>query len=103
MRAILRFLGFLATVGGFIALVIDVTRFMANHIWRPATLLDALSSVAPNAGASLPAAAENLAGALAERAVTATLSAPACIAGLIAGFALMYIFRQRPRDGEPDF
>lgn len=101
MRAILRFLGFLAVVGGFVALVIDATRYIANDVWTPLTLLDALNATASDAGARLVASATSLAGATAGHVVASALTAPTSAAGLIGGFVLMFLFRRRSADDTP--
>ncbi|GHE70639.1 hypothetical protein GCM10019059_32990 [Camelimonas fluminis] len=103
MRAILRFLGFLAVVGGFVALVIDVTRYLANDAWAPARLQGALDAIVTDGGARLAASVSAMAGTMAGSAVTMALAAPASITGLIGGFLLMFIFRKPGRDETAPF
>lgn len=103
MRAILRFLGFLSVVGGFVALVIDVTRYLANDAWTPVTLHGALDAIVTAGGARLAASVSGIAGALAGGAVTTALAAPASITGLLGGFVLMLVFRKRDRDETSPF
>lgn len=102
MRAIMRFLGFLAVVGGFVALVVDVTLFMANDVWQFASLQSVLNTLFPGAGMSLSAAAGDLAGswpgAWASTAVATLLAAPASVTGIVGGFLLMLLFRNRNHD-----
>ncbi len=103
MRAILRFLGFLAVVGGFVALVIDVTRYLANNAWAPATLRGALDAIVTDGGARLAASISGIAGAPAGAAVASALTAPASITGLAGGFIVMFLFRSRDQDGASRF
>lgn len=98
MRAIMRLLGFLAVVGGFVALVIDVTLFMANDVWSFTTLRGALDAIAPGASLRFGGEASDLAGVWAGSILNGALSAPASLTGLIAGLILMLLFRKRTDD-----
>ncbi|MFC0282534.1 hypothetical protein ACFFJB_02705 [Camelimonas abortus] len=95
MRAMMRFLGFLAAVGGFIALVLDMTRYLANGAWTFCTLADALNGVAPGAAAAFAAFAGGHGGPWAGAAAERALACPAAAAGLAGGFLIMFLFRRR--------
>ncbi|CAM5772369.1 PetM family of cytochrome b6f complex subunit 7 [Bosea minatitlanensis] len=101
MRFLVRSVGYLLVAAGFIVLVIDGARAIANALLRFTTLGDLLAAIAHDRYLSLgPAVERNLHPLLWDPVLLSALQAPACLVALAFGFALLWLGRApEPRIG----
>ena len=91
LRFLSRFLGFLCLAGGFVALVYDGARSVANNTVRVTTLSEVLFTVFKDKSGALQASVQGLAPWLWDLLVLPLTLAPASLIGLGAGAVLLWL------------
>jgi hypothetical protein len=91
LRFLSRFLGFLCLAGGFVALVYDGARSIANNGVRVTSLSDVLLTLFKDKAAGLQAAVQGVAPWLWDLAVLPLTLAPASLIGLVLGAVLLWL------------
>ena len=91
LRFLSRLLGFLCLAGGFVALVYDGARSIANNGLRVTSLSDVLLTLFKDKAAGLQAAVQDVAPWLWDLAVLPLTLAPASLIGLVLGGALLWL------------
>lgn len=98
MRFLLRLIGYLSVAAGFVALVIDGARSIANAGLRFTPLGEVLIAVIQERYQQIqPAIERNLHPWLWDPLVLSVLRAPAAVIALLLGFALLWLGR-RPQE-----
>ena len=97
MRFLARIIGFLCVAGGFVALVIDGTRTIANASWAPLALGDVAGRAFPKLLPALQPAVERLHPLLWSPLLTSLLATPAFVVGIGLGFVLLLLGRRPVR------
>ena len=98
MRFLLRLIGYLAVAAGFVALVIDGARSIANAGLRFTSVSDVLIAVIQERFQLIqPAVERNLHPWLWDPLVLNVMRAPVAAAALLLGFALLWLGR-RPQE-----
>lgn len=97
LRFLSRLLGFLCLAGGFVALVYDGARSIANNGLRVTSLSDVLLTLFKDKAAGLQATVQGVAPWLWDLAVLPLTLAPASLIGLVLGAALLWL-GQPPRE-----
>lgn len=90
-RFLARILGFPLMAGGFVALVYDGARSIANNGLRVTTLSEVLSTVFKERAGALQAGIEGAAPWLWNPLALLLTLAPASVAGLVLGTALLWL------------
>jgi hypothetical protein len=97
MRLLARIIGFLCVAGGFVALVIDGTRTIANGFWAPMALGDVAARAFPKLLPTLQPAVERLHPLLWSPVLTSILATPAFMVGMGFGLLLLLLGRRPVR------
>lgn len=98
MRFLLRLIGYLSVAAGFVALVIDGARSIANAGLRFTPLSEVLTAVIHERYQSIqPAIERNLHPWLWDPLLLTLLRAPVAVVALLLGFALLWLGR-RPQE-----
>jgi hypothetical protein len=97
MRFLARIIGFLCVAGGFVALVIDGTRTIANGAWAPVALGDVAAGAFPKLFPMLQPAVERLRPFLWSPVLATVLAAPTFVVGMGLGFLLLLLGRRPVR------
>lgn len=99
MRLIARVIGFLCIAAGFVALVVDGTRTIANDTWMPTPLGDIAARTFPAIYADIgPTISRSVHPLLWDPILISIFTAPAFVVALGLGFALMILARRRRED-----
>ena len=91
LRFLARILGFLLMAGGFVALVYDGARSIANNGLRVTTLSEVLFTLFKDRAGALQASVEGVAPLLWNLLVLPLTLAPASVIGLALGAALLWL------------
>lgn len=95
LRFLSRFLGFLCLAGGFVALVYDGARSIANNSLRMTSLSDLIFTVFKEKAGALQGSVQGLAPWLWDLLVLPLTLAPASLIGLGLGAVLIWLGRPR--------
>lgn len=97
MRFLLRLIGYLVVAAGFVALVIDGARSIANAGLRFTPVGEALSAAIQERYSLIqPAIERNLHPWLWDPLLLTLLRAPVAVVALLFGFGLLWLGRRRP-------
>ena len=92
MRVLLRLVGYLLVAAGFVALVIDGARSIANSALRFTALSDTLIAVLHERYALIqPAVERNIHPLLWDPLLLSLMRAPVALVALVLGFALLWL------------
>lgn len=95
MRFLLRLLGYLWVAAGFVALVIDGARSIANSALRFTAVSETLTALIHERYAQIqPAIERNLHPLLWDPMLLSVMRMPTSLAALLLGFALLWLGRQ---------
>lgn len=95
VRFLLRLIGYLSVAAGFVALVIDGARSIANSGLRFTVLSETLTSVMHERYASIqPAIERNIHPLLWDPVLLSLMRAPTAFLALLLGFALLWLGRR---------
>jgi hypothetical protein len=98
MRFLARIIGFLCVAGGFVALVIDGTRTIANGAWAPVALGDVAAKAFPKLFPLLQPAIERSVHPLVWSPILTTiLAAPTFVVGMGLGLLFLLLGRRPVR------
>lgn len=94
MRFLVRSVGYLCVAAGFVALVIDGARSIANALLRFTTIGEVLAALLHDRYAALgPMIARDLHPLLWDPVMLSVMQAPAALAALTLGFVLLWLGR----------
>ena len=96
LRFLSRFLGFLCLAGGFVALVYDGARSIANNDLRVTPLSDLILTVFKEKGGTLQSSIQGIAPWLWDLLVLPLTLAPVSLIGLVLGAVLIWLGQPRP-------
>ncbi|UZF92078.1 hypothetical protein [Bosea sp. NBC_00550] len=95
MRFLLRLVGYLCIAAGFVVLVIDGARSIANSALRFTAVSETLTAVIHERYALIqPAIERNIHPLLWDPILLSVMRAPTALAALLLGFALLWLGRQ---------
>jgi hypothetical protein len=97
MRFLARLIGFLCVAGGFVALVVDGTRAIANGAWAPVALADVAAKAFPKLFPLLEPAVRNVHPLLWSPVLTSLFAAPTFLVGMGFGSLLLLLGRRPAR------
>ncbi len=96
MRFLVRLLGFLFVAGGFVSLVVDGTRAIANGAWAPVPFGETAFRAFPKYFPIIePAVARHVHPLLWDPVLLTLFTTPTFIVAGLAGFLLMFLARRR--------
>jgi hypothetical protein len=91
VRFVLRALGLMLLAAGFVGLVIDATRSIANSAVTFMPLRDLVATVSPRSLAVLEPTVKGVAAVLWDPVATTVLLAPAAVLGVVLGALLLWL------------
>jgi hypothetical protein len=99
MRFFVRLVGFLCVAGGFVSLVVDGTRAIANGSWAPTPFGDVLQRAFPKTFPLIePMVTRHIHPLLWDPILVRLFMAPTFIVALVFGFVLMALARRRQEE-----
>jgi hypothetical protein len=99
MRFFIRLIGFLCVAGGFVSLIVDGTRAIANGVWTPTPFGDVVQRAFPKTFSLIePAITRHVHPLLWDPILVRLFMAPTFAVSLVFGLVLMILARRRQEE-----